>query len=204
MGHIGCCYPRCCCYSQIAAPTGKMQGEWERGRGRRRGSKICGRSRCPCRPLWQVACAAPWPQSEPGSGSALPCLVCRCFVRCCRLLLFFNKLVILLNYSSSRQSLSPLPLALPLSRNRTPFHMRLVWLYWPKQPASSSRRGLCPCVSRRRLSFSPCPLCHAPYSLAALSSFAAYNKFSSLNSFIARDWRWLQVQLEVGSAKKYK
>lgn len=46
-------------------------------------------------------------------GRALPCLAYRCFVRCCRLLLFFNKLVILLNYSSSRQSLSgrhPLPL----------------------------------------------------------------------------------------------
>lgn len=138
------------------------------------------------------------------------------FVRCChrrrrcrRLLLFFNKLVILLNYSSSRtppahhtpslycgtSKLCLLALAAALCD-----YIGLSMWRWGRRKVAKSRTSGCHNVRTLPLRVLAQPHdcltsclgwdCFLSFLFFAvhLSSFAAYNKFSSLNSFIAHDW----------------
>lgn len=171
MGHIGCWYPCCCCYSQT-----RDAAKEEKTFGVRRGY-------CPCRPMWQVACAAPC--AGPGSGLALLGFAAR-FVP----LLLLPPLVVIFQQigyfielpkqqAVSPAQLSPLPPAgkpyrivtEPWTHSPT-LHMRLVWLYWPKQATSLRQPQLASCPLPLRVSpgifHAPCPHCPPPSPLLPL------------------------------------
>lgn len=165
MGHIGCCYPCCrcrcwcCCYSQIAASTRKMQRKGGGGASSA-GGRVVLVALCDKLPVPRLGLSL-------SRGRALPCLalpvVALCAVAAC---CYFSTNWLFYWITQAAGSLcrvdTPYLNPLLVTEPCTPFHMRLVWLYWPKQAASSSsslsRRGLCPCVSRRtRAAPAPAP-----------------------------------------------